>query len=307
MKKLICVLMLCVTLALSLSALTVNAIEPIEPDKACSLTLNYRHDGVNISGLEIKTYRVAEVYENGTFALIGDFANYPVNIYGIDSQAEWKSVADTLSAYAVSDNLKPLTSKTTDENGTVSLENIQTGIYLTLSVRRESESQILIFESFLTVLPMFGDDAEHNYNITAYPKAEAFTPTPDEIEFKVVKKWRDSANAQNRPESITVMIIRDGVYQSTQILSEDNNWSYFWTAPNDGSDWQVIERDVPEGYSVTVSENTASIIITNTYKSNDVPPPQTGDIRSLWLYVAVMCAAGCLLIITAIWYKRKWA
>ena len=43
------------------AASTVNAVEPILPQKECALTLAYRIDGKAVSAVPVRLYRVAEV------------------------------------------------------------------------------------------------------------------------------------------------------------------------------------------------------------------------------------------------------
>ena len=296
----LCTLLLCIMVA---GPVSVKAITPIDPEKAASLTLQYRYEETSFSGLDCSIYRVAEVAADGTFTLTGAFANYPVNIYGIGSQTEWRNIASTLSAYAAADQIQPDYTAQTDENGKVQFGNILPGMYLTLSVTGETDTKIVVFESFLTVLPMPSENEEHLYDVTAYPKAVSHTPTPEEKEYKVVKQWKDAGYTDERPESITVDIIKDGAVHSTQILSADNDWCYRWTAPDDGSQWQAVERNVSGAYSVTTVTDGTTIIITNAHPGEPEPPP-TGDIWVLWPFLLLMIFAGGAVLVLAVWRMR---
>ena len=276
---------------------------PVEPTKPSSLTLHYKQGETYYSGTEIKIYRVAEVFPDGTYALCGDFKNYPVNIYGITAQSEWRGVTTALAAYVAADSLSPTHVGTTDENGVVKFSDILPGMYLTLAVRVETDKEIAIFENFLTVIPAPSESGEHNYDVTAYPKCEKYTPKPDPIEYKVVKNWQDNGQSENRPEYIEVDIIRNGEIQHSVRISAQNNWAYKWTAEDDGSEWQAVERNVPEGYTVSVAKDANTIIITNIYDYNDDPPP-TGDTTVIWHYVLIMCVAGLVLIMIAARRKK---
>jgi len=252
---------------------------------------------------EIKTYRVAEVFTDGTYALCGDFKDYPVNIYGITSQSEWRGVTAALASYVAADNISPTRTGATDENGIVKFSDILPGMYLTLSVRIETDRDIAVFESFLTVIPAPDNSGEHNYDVTAYPKCEKYTPKPDPIEYTVVKNWKDNGYTEKRPDHIDVDVIKNGEVQYGVRLSAENNWSYKWTAEDDGSEWQAIERNVPTGYSVSVTNDGKTIIITNIYDYNE-DGPATGDTTVIWHYVLILCLSGAVLIIIAAWRKR---
>ncbi len=303
MKNKLSAIAICLLVVLC-SVVPVFAANPVEVDRSSSLTIQYKSDGQVFSGLEIKAYRIAEAFADGTFELCGDFKDYPVNIHGITSQSEWKTVASTLSSYIAADSIQPTVKGITDENGTVKFENIKTGIYLTLSVRVVEDKKTTVFEDFLTMLPSPNEDAEHNYDVIAYPKVTFFEHKPDNIEYKVVKQWKDTGSEDKRPDSVTVDIYKNGELESTQKLSSENNWTYKWSSEDDGSKWQAVERGIPEGYSVSVSEKGTTIVITNAAEEIKDDAPQTGDIAASWQLVPIMSLSGALLLILAIWRKR---
>ncbi|MBR5774276.1 MAG: Cna B-type domain-containing protein [Clostridia bacterium] len=300
-KKLL-VALLAAALFVALIGASVSALA-IEPMRKSSLTLQYKHGEVFFEGAEIKTYRVAEVFADGTFALCGDFADYPINIYGITSQAQWRGVTSALAAYATADGISPTRTSVTDETGTVSFTDILPGMYLTLSVHVETGKEIAIFESFLTVIPAQSESGEHNYDVTAYPKCEKYTPKPDPIEYKVVKQWQDNGYDEKRPEYVEVDIIKNGEIQHSVKLSADNNWSYGWSAEDDGGEWQAVERNIPSDYTVSIVKNGNIITITNIFENPSDPPP-TGDTTVIWHYVLILCLSGAVLIVIATWRKR---
>ena len=280
---------------------------PVDVQRESSLTLHYRKKEKKFSGLEVKTYRVAEIFADGTYELTGDFAEYPVNIYGITSKTEWDSAVAALAGYAQADELVPTAVGITDAEGKVVFSALKTGLYLTLGVRHESAAEITVFDAFLTSVPTPLENAEHLYDVTVFPKSFSFVPTPEEGEFGVVKIWKDEGYESRRPVSVLVDILKDGQLQSTQTLSAENNWSYRWKAPLDGSRWSAVERDVPDGYRVAVEVQEKSILLTNTYdeKLGGPKPPHTGDTPVVWPYLLACCGAGCLMVVIAVLRKRR--
>ena len=139
---------------------------------------------------------------------------------------------------------------------------------------------------------------------------------PDaDIQFKVLKLWKGDEGFEGRPTSIEVELFRDGSIFETVVLSEENNWAYSWTADDDGSSWSVVERNIPEGYSVTLEERGTAFVLTNTLIPPDpenpedpeippVVPPKTGDTSNIHLYAVLMFASGSMLIILGITGKR---
>ena len=303
MKKAIYKLVICLVLAFVLIC-SASALNPVDPEKPASLTIQYHSGEERFEGLTVKTYRVANVCEDGTFELCGAFKDYPISIYGITSQAEWKTVAYALDSFIAGDSIAPDLTAETDADGKVSFRNITAGMYLTLGVRVENEGVVTIFETFLTVVPQMTDD-EHNYDVTAYPKRTVYQPTPDEVEYEVVKQWKDGGNAEMRPEYIEIDILCDGEKVTSEKLSADNNWSYSWSAPDNGAKWQAVERNVPEGYTVTVTEKGSTIVVTNTYENNVTPPPQTGDTLILERYILPMIITGAFIVVLALWRRRE--
>jgi len=301
-KRIICLFSL-IVLCYSLLPVQVSAAAPLEPDHNCSLTLYYTKDGTGFGDLEIQVYRVAEMFSDGTYALIQPFSTYPVNIYGIKSQKEWKDVAATLTAYISAMGVKPDRAGKTAADGTVVFSGLQTGLYLIQGVTAENGKGIYQFEDFMIYLPTPGESGAYDYDMEAKPKCSSFIP---KTEYKVVKLWKDTGSAKDRPKSVTIDIRKDGNLYKTVTLHSGNNWSYSWkVSSDDKGKWTVAERDVSEEYTVTISEKSAVFTITNTRKAAPMQPPKTGDTFAFWPWVFTMCISGSLLLILSVYQKRK--
>ena len=308
MRKIVSACMCLVLTGLMLCILfpcAVNAASAVDPARSCALDLEYAYGGKGFAGLDIRIFRIAEVFEDGTYQLTGDFSDYPVNLYDITSQTEWKTIASTLSAYVAADELEAAATLQTDAEGKVHFDALQTGMYLTLSVKADTDKEICTFESFLICLPNFDEQGEPFYEVTAAPKCEIYEPKPENVEFKIIKQWKDAGNTDKRPGSVTVEILKDGKRVSIQILSTDNNWSYRWTAPDDGSVWQAVEREVPEDYKVAVVVSGHTIVVTNVYDYGYETPPDTGVTTVLWPYVLLMCLSGLVILILGLGRRKR--
>lgn len=302
---------LCLTVALLLllsiaSPLSVRAQVPVDPDQACTLELEYSREGVGFVGMEVRIYRIADIYADGSYALIEPFSSFPVTIHGFTSQKEWHDAADTLAAYIVAQQLSPTASAFTGENGTAAFSGLTVGVYLVMGYSAELEDGICTFENFCIFLPAPQSDGTMRYDVTAKPKS-TFEPKPEEpelLEYRVMKLWKEGADSSHRPDSITVDILRNGAVEETVVLSPENNWSYSWTAEDNGDVWTVVEKDVPEEYTVVITNTETCFVITNTRTAPPDDPPYTGDDISLGFWTGAMVVSGLLLVLTGIWRKR---
>ena len=285
MKRMICLVLLLCLLPVQAFALDV--------DRACSLTVHY-----GIEGAQARVYRVAQANEDGSFDLVEPFNSWPVNIYGITAQEEWDTAIDTLETYILVNKTQPDYEKTADSSGDVVLTGLKTGLYLVLTPQVEDQ----VFESFLIHLP---NPNEETYDLEVNPKHTTVQPPPEYASYSVVKLWKDTGHTQNRPQTVTVDILKDGEIFTTVTLSADTGWSYSWTTETGGS-WSVAERDVPQDYTVAVTAGGTAFTITNTYKTPPVPEvPKTGDIFPVWLWVLVMSISGMALVILGIFLLRR--
>ena len=181
-----------------------------------------------------------------------------------------------------------------------------------LRIRIESESQILVAE-----------------DISAKPKSEIHEPFDGEKVYTILKLWKDDSSKQ-RPPYISVDILKDAELYETVTLDSENDWSYTFNTDSAGK-WTVVERDVPEGYFVVITEKETSFIITNTlYNTNPddgtpgkntgtdtgtpggskpVTPgtnaPQTGDTFPMKRYMIMLCVSGMMLVVLGFGMRRK--
>lgn len=293
------------------AASTADATEPISPEKPCALTLTYCYDKTPFVGIPVKIYKVAQISADLQFTLHPAFQATGLNLNGIRTSGEWNVVRSTLEAHIVSSGIEADITASTDQNGSIRLEGLQSGLYLAIVGQVTQNELRCNFDSAMISLPDLGADGRWEYSVTAAAKAELIPPAePDkEIELKVLKLWKGDDGRSDRPESVEIEIFRDGISYTTARLSSENYWSYSWSAKDDGADWTVAERDIPNGYTVTVEERDGAFILTNTLSPSDPTdpekPPATGDTTNILTYILLMSASGCALIAVGITGKRK--
>ena len=295
----------------AMAASTSDAVEPIIPENECSLTISYCYAETAFSDIEVKLYRIAQVSADFKYTLTQPFEASGLILDGIRTAGEWNVIRSTLEAHILAYNIAPEFAAVTNEDGQVSFETLETGMYLAIVSQAEQDDLHYRFDSALIALPGLGPDGRWQYQVSVNAKGEVLPPVdPDEeVELKVLKLWRGDEGRTERPKSIEVEIFRDGSSYKTVILSEENHWAYTWTAKDDGSSWTVVERNIPQGYTVTVEERQSTFVLTNTWTPTDPDdpgrPPQTGDTSNILLYILLMVGSGSMLIILGITGKKS--
>ena len=261
----------------------------------------------NVEGVTAKIYPVAE---------LGDYAvTWPE---ATASASEWDACARTLANYVLADGVEPYASAVSDATGTSRFEGLGQGLYLVVSdvLVQEEDGRTTTYTYQAAIVSLPGE--ENAIGTTAYPKGTfEFTekPGPEPQPHKVTKHWVDEGYVEHRPENIKIEIYCDGGLYATEELSDANDWVHEWEDDGAAHTWTVVERDIPEGYTVTIEGMT----ITNTYPEEpeepDGPenPPTTPDSPSspsnpstpqgptpktgqAWLPVPIFLVAGIVML-----------
>ena len=267
-----------------------------DPEQTGSIRLNYSA----VDNAEFKVYRAGEITDNWEFVLTGAFQDIPADLNDLDTEA-MTELSETLAAYAAADGIEPDYSGRTDENGQVVFEGLTKGLYLIIGESVIWDGMRYDPVPFLLTVPSQDAEGTWNYQTEADVKYETSVPEKEETEYKVVKYWVGDGSGNARPVQITVDILRDGVLYDTQTLNAENNWSYSWTAEDNGSVWQVVEREIPDHYTVKVEKNKTMFLLTNTY-AGDTPEevPKTGDSSVPLLPVTLLSLSGMVLILAGL-------
>lgn len=267
-----------------------------DPEQTGSIRLNYSA----VDNAEFKVYRAGEITDNWEFVLTGAFQDIPADLNDLDTEA-MTELSETLAAYAAADGIEPDYSGRTDENGQVVFEGLTKGLYLIIGESVIWDGMRYDPVPFLLTVPSQDAEGAWNYQTEADVKYETSVPEKEETEYKVVKYWVGDGSGNARPVRITVDILKDGVLFDTQTLTAENNWTYSWTAEDDGSVWQIVEREIPDHYTVKVEKNKTMFLLTNTY-AGDTPEevPKTGDSSVPLLPVTLLSLSGMVLILAGL-------
>ena len=85
-------------------------------------------------------------------------------------------------------------------------------------------------------------------------------------------------------------------------LSKENNWTYSWIALDDGSTWNVVERNVPKNYTVSILNKERNFYVINTSKEKN---PKTSDSVYLYMYLFMGSISGIVLLLLALSIKKN--
>ena len=292
----------------AMAASTTDASEPINVNAECTLTLSYTCNGKAFDDVSVKLYKVADVSSDFQYKLTSPFEKSALILNGVRTNGEWNVIRSTLEAHIVAENIAADAIAKADSKGIVCFEDLKPGLYLAVVGTVTQKDITCFFDSALVALPGLNTEGVPQYQVTVASKSELIPPSDDEIELKVLKLWKGDGGSSARPTMIEIEIFRNGISYQTATLSENNHWTYTWSTKDDGSDWKVVERNIPTGYTMTIEERETSFVLTNTL-NRDVPDnpdsSETGDTSNIMLWVLLMIVSGSMLIILGIKGKRK--
>lgn len=289
-----------------------------------------------VEGMELSLYRVAEYEESGSFTLTERFRKYPVSLEQ-KNQEGWQGAADALADYIRRDGITADAVLVSGSDRKVCFTELNRGLYLVLGqtteLQEDGKTQIYEPQTALIALPEDSKETSEGpdpYQVTAVLKFEkndklGKPEEPEETKIHVLKVWKQDQEKE-RPDSIVVELLQTDVEGNTtvadrQTLTKENQWSYTWKNLSTLMRWSVSEAEVPNGYTVAVTREGNTVVLTNTAKKpgksdGEVNPPskkptdkttnkttdktsdklpQTGQ---LWWPVLVLLFAGaiCLLV-----------
>ena len=290
---------LLIGLILLLNGLTLPAAAygRIDLGQKVQLTLQYP-----CARASFRIYRVASVSESREYTFTQDFSEYGVSINQPGSP-DWRAVAETLSGYAARDRRQAVQSGKTDEKGTLVFSGLEPGMYLVVGEKCEQDDRLFESEPMLISLPNLNAEDQWEYTVTAAPKYEA-EPIRHPVNLRVIKIWKDG-DSKDRPTRIAAQLLRDDTVWDSVELSAENNWQYTFENLDERYTWKIVEKTVPQGYTVTAQTDNGTVVLTNTKKDSPTPSaPQLPQTGVLWWPVGILAGAGMLFLLIG-WIRRK--
>lgn len=256
-------------LCLLLCALCLPAAGAAGEDGGCALRFTYAPEGSAMAGVEFRLYRVGEVdRESMSFRVLEPYREYRV----LESGADWLTRAATLAGYVARDGLTPDRQAVTGAEGEAVLEDLEEGLYLIVGRSELRSGSRYTPVPFLLSLPETVNGRDWSYRLEPQIK---YTRTPlggggdETVRRRVIVQWVDEGNEEERPEQVTVELLRDGALYDSAVLSAENNWRWDWDGLDAGAQWQLTERLGSEKYTVSITQQGDVFVVTYTYTAEE--------------------------------------
>lgn len=139
-----------------------------------TITIHYTHKGQTLEGVAFSVYNVARVMDTGQLEVSDLFQTYPIDFRQLEDTTRWARLADTLSTYAIVDNLQPIQKEPTNTEGRLTYEIEERGIYLIIGEKVEVGGEVVTTKPFLVEL-------RQTAHLTIEPKSSGENiPLPEE-------------------------------------------------------------------------------------------------------------------------------
>ena len=305
--------LLCLLAAAVLLPVSAAAAGSVDVDSPASLTITAQYDGAALPDVKFDIYLVSTMDESGELTPVEAFSAYAdeLDIRGRDDAA-WQAMAEKLERELLLGNLgalAPTDTAVTDAAGEAHFptegKRLTLGLYLVPGTRTEIGGYVYSTAPFFVLVPEQDKETNTwNYDVTALAKP-AKSPVLTDLE--VIKIWKDEGHTQQRPQSISIQLLQDGVpYGEPVTLPYNGAWQYTWHDLDSNHKWTVTEAQVSGYQPPDIRQEGNTFIVTNTWETPGTPGepnlPQTGQ---LWWPVPAMVAAGLLLVLIGLLRRRR--
>lgn len=224
-----------------------------------SITIYSKVDADPVEGMAYNIYKVGERV-GGSFELYGDFAEFPVSLDELFVSSAMDA-ANTLEVYARVNNIAPAASAVSDAEGKAFADGLADGVYLISGDGMTADHKV--YSPSPALVEIAGEDVEVYAKIGVEDE-----PYPVQVTYKVIKLWQNETDESARPAEIEVELYKNGELYDTVTLDEGNEWEYEWEGLED-EEWTVVEKVVPENYTVIYREEGGEFAIINTREDPD--------------------------------------
>ena len=250
-----------ITITLFVSALSPTASALLDRKGSITLHVTNSSTGEPLEGVTFRLYFIANAYQSGNsvrYELIKPYDEANISIDNLQDS----HLPIHLAAFAVFRSL-PCTEKAADENGGIIFNDLTPGVYLL--VPYGNFEGYYMPSPFIVNIPKYDSGKQiWEFDINATPKMLIIDGETETITtyISVQKIWDTD---EKHPDSITVVLMRDMEIYDTVQLSKSNNWSYRWDGLTKNHVWNVVEKEVPDGYRVQYESSSNTVTIINKF------------------------------------------
>lgn len=287
---------------LLLLPLSVRAEVAVDPERAVSLTIHGQFEDIPLRTAEFRIYQISGMDIDGSLSPLPAYTQFGelLDIRGENADS-WHAAALLLEQHILSERISPTATGTTSESGNVTFSEIPQGLYLVLGIHHKQDGYVYSTNPFFVQLPNWDTETDAwSYAVSAKAKPSR---TEELFALQVVKQWRDKGFAHCRPESIELVLYRDGEKYQEITLPQNGRW--YCTLENLAANhtWYIEEVSVP-GYKSKVVREGDVLIVTNTRIGNTSSSnlPQTG---LLWWPVPLLLVSGLGILLMGLICRRK--
>lgn len=298
--------LMAVVLCVSMLAVPAGAYSRVDTDQPVKLTLTYKNEETPVEGMTLELYKVYDMSDAVRFTPTEEFKaayedEFHFDIYDpywavtnedgtvAENQVNWELMTSTLEGLILRDKADetatppaPVQTGVTDKDGKVVFDKdsqgnpLKPGMYLVMGEAYEVGRYTYIPQTFLVALPHLDKEDNWQYDVNAVDKMQTdYDPPSTTTSYTVVKEWEIPEESEvEQPSSVTVQLLHNGKVYNETTLSASNNWKHSWTGLPSSGTWQVVEVDVPEGFTVSVDQTGKTFTVTNT-ADEDIDEPDT--------------------------------
>lgn len=224
--------------------------------------------GEYIKDADFSLYYLGSV-SNGRITPDEPFSSYKVS-FDISDSEKMASLAETVWAYALRDDISPDYTDSTDEGGSADFDGsvLPEGAYLLAAKKHYQNGTYYFCKPAILVIPYGQTDT-----LIVTPKFEAVPEDTQSVSvsYRVLKAWVQDEGGI-RPVEIQVQLLCDGEIYDTVVLSYENNWKYQWDNLSVLNHWTVTEKTVVGDYVVSLSSQEKAFLLTNSGEIGDDEP-----------------------------------
>lgn len=238
------------------------------------IQFNYTHNDNPLDDVDVRVYQVAELLDDGTYAMTQEFADIEMDFYQLEVMSYWINLKNEIEHHVDYKMITPDYEFVTDDAGNYNLDDLDLGLYYITAEYEDDGLYAYYSEPLLIFVGQFDDDLDKwVYEFTIIPKISVVSLN-NPATITVNKTWENINNETVIPNSIEVELYCNGEVVDTVTLSEENSWSYTWENIDIHQVWAVYEKTTLTDFEVSYDRDYFTFEIINTY-IEDTPQEQT--------------------------------